>query len=886
MAINGTIKGAGDRNVLPRLIINGILHKTRIFCGIVFLIYCQLLNGSLKAQYKESDFKNWYVLSNKSLSQNGKWSYFQRNYDDGKAEGVLLNTISLKNVIYQHPTESYLDNDVFIVKTKEGNLFIRDLKSNTKRDEETKETKETVYENVSDFLYNPKTRTILLKKESELLLTDKSYGVLTTLSIQSGVMKYRRILNSTDVILEREREISLLSMSSGKEKILWKKESAEKDNSQKEEAIKILSYRDDSKGKTLRFLIQQGKSSYIKYYTKKGEPVFEKKLDEIYKDYKSFSFGEEDILVMTKPVNNPGLNKTDTVEIWSSHNKGLKPRIMKDLQRATESKVISLKDNKVQDIPYRFGVSRQHLVFHNRYILEIMELENEDFMTNELSPKLRLRNMETGEVEFMIDKTGGTRSIYPSKEYPHLFYFKDKDWWLYNVKTKDTLNLTSKLKDKFYTSNRFSTRNTINLDGLYFSKDFTKVYLTGETAIWVYDLKKDQARKIAFEESGKKEYSLQIRNPRLSSAVGNLEWNDYPVVNENYLLLRINRKDEFKEGIAVWRNGKLSIVEEPKGKSFDNWKAQENTITYTSEDANTSFILKKYDFKETKELYSSNKNNLLTQKLPKAEVIHWNDKDGNPTYLTVILPPDYDPGKKYPTVVKIYENKAKDYRNFVYPTLHNQDGFNRSLLAVDNYIVLLPRITYKANEPGESALSCVEETIEKAAKKYSIDKTRLGLTGGSFGGFETNYILTRSNLFKTGISGASLADITASYFSVKYTTDRPNIWVYTDQSFGFTGNFYDMKEVYYRNNPVFHADNIKVPLLLWSGKEDYHVNWNQSVAMFVALASQKKEVKLLLFPRDGHALGRRSNQTEATTKFKQWFDYYLKDNPKPDWFKL
>ncbi|MDV3925518.1 hypothetical protein CMT52_01795 [Elizabethkingia anophelis] len=885
MVINPVKRGHKDS-------ITKILYKILLFCSALPLVYSCLLNNSVKAQYKESDFKDWYVVSNKGLSQGGKWSYFQRNYDDGRTEGVLLNTVTLKNIIYQSPTDSYLDNEVFMVKTKERKFLIHNLKKNKK----DKETEKTIFEGVSDFLYNPKTRTVLLKKGNELLLTDKNYHIVTAFPAQSGVIKYRSISNSIYVILERESGISLLNMSTGKEKVLWKKEPAEKDSSRKEEAIKILSYRDDPQEKILKFLIQQGKSFYIKYYTEKGESVFEKKLDETYRDYTSFSFGEEDILVMTKRLNNPGLNKTDTVEIWSSHNKGLKPRIMKQLQNATESKVISLKDHKVQDIPYRFGVSRQHLVFHNRYLLEIMELENEDFTTNELSPKLRLRNMETGEVEFIIDKTGGTRSVYPSKEYPQLFYFKDKDWWLYNVKTKDTLNLTSQLKDKFYSTNRFSTRNTINLDGLYFSKDFTKVYLSGETAIWEYDLKTDQVREIAFEEgegveekeNNRKKYSLQIRNPRLSSGVGNMEWNDYPVIDENYLLLKINRKDEFTEGVAVWRNGKLSIVERPQGKSFDHWKTKENDFTYTSEDSNMPFVLKKYNLKNsaTKELYISNSSNLLTQKFPRTEVIQWNDKDGDPTYLTVILPPEYGPGKKYPMVVKIYENKARDYRSFVYPTFYNQDGINRSLLAMDNYIVLLPRITYKANEPGESALSCVEEAIEKAAEKYSIDKTRLGLTGGSFGGFETNYILTRSNMFKTGISGVSLADITASYFSVKYTIGRPNIWVYTDQSFGFTGNFYDMKEVYYQNNPVFHADNIKVPLLLWSGKEDYHVNWNQSVAMFIALASQKKEVKLLLFPKDGHALGTRTNQIEATTKFNQWFDYYLKDRVKPDWFKF
>lgn len=105
---------------------------------------------------------------------------------------------------------------------------------------------------------------------------------------------------------------------------------------------------------------------------------------------------------------------------------------------------------------------------------------------------------------------------------------------------------------------------------------------------------------------------------------------------------------------------------------------------------------------------------------------------------------------------------------------------------------------------------------------------------------------------------------------------RPNIWRYTDQSYRLTGNFYELKNVFYDNNPVFHADNVDTPLLLWTGKEDYHVNWNQSLSMYIALAGLKKKVKLLLFPKEGHGLIIRTNQMSATQQIIKWWDEYLK----------
>ena len=111
-----------------------------------------------------------------------------------------------------------------------------------------------------------------------------------------------------------------------------------------------------------------------------------------------------------------------------------------------------------------------------------------------------------------------------------------------------------------------------------------------------------------------------------------------------------------------------------------------------------------------------------------------------------------------------------------------------------------------------------------------------------------------------------------------------NISRYTNEQFSFSDGFFALKNDYLQNNPILMADQITTPLLLWSGNKDEHVEWRQSVEMFMALSSLKKEVRLLLFPDDPHVLIKPKNQIEATEKILQWFDYYLKNGKKPTWF--
>jgi dipeptidyl aminopeptidase/acylaminoacyl peptidase len=337
--------------------------------------------------------------------------------------------------------------------------------------------------------------------------------------------------------------------------------------------------------------------------------------------------------------------------------------------------------------------------------------------------------------------------------------------------------------------------------------------------------------------------------------------------------------------LGILKKGRSIIVEELGSNLINNIQRSKGFITYVIQNANNPPKLISYALtKNIKKIVYSTLETPLPLDFPKTILREWINKRGEKTNTTVVLPPDYSPLKKYPAIVRIYEDEARRFKEFIYPTYYNSTGFNRILLAQQGYIVILPEMKYQQNRVGESIVESVEETLKEVESWYSVDPQNVGLIGHSFGGYETMEILTRSKLFKAAVSGSGIADIVSDYFTVHKDLRNSNISRYTNEQFGFSDSFYLLRKDYLANNPILHADYITTPLLLFSGKDDVHVEWRQSVEMFMALSSLKKETYLLLFPNDAHILVHRENQFESTNRISQWFNYYLKNKERPDWF--
>lgn len=825
--------------------------------SIFFALVC--VSGLMAAQTAPSkNLAEWHKIYNRAVSSDGKWMFYTRTYDNGKSEGVLQNTKTLRHFVIDGAGKFYLDSHYFMVLNGKRELFFKDLALETQK----------LFADISDFEYNAALETLLLRGDMDVrwldLKSNKEHRF-------SGITKTENITDTPCTFLWNATEILLLNKATGTHLPILKRSN------------KLLSSIADPKNRGIKLLWQDEDGLWmqtIDYYGKIISSPTKMRFDS---SGDSMSFLSENTVIEKKPLVAADSKAGDTIETWSNSDKALKPKLMSMLANAQNITLHDLSEARYAPKTYRNFLTDYYLVFGDAYLMEVSDLENYDFKINDIAPRprLRLRNRKTEEIEMEVQEV---RAAYPSADLRYVLYFKDRDWYRYDVASRRTVNITALLAADFYTFDRLNSGVLYPVDAPWFSPDYHSIYFTSKNDIWKYDV--DQGLMTKITGYNDKNFSFRIVAQLKGDGVSRMKWSKNSVLQNNFLILSVtDNKSVLQQGLALWKDNKLRVISTPQKQLISQVRESEHALTYLIQNANIPPKLMVYPFRTyaEKQVYDSGEN-IDNSNFPRTELREWTDSKGDKTYTTIVLPPGYSPEKKYPAIVRIYENEAKRYNEFEYPSFLNPAGFNRILMAMEGYIVILPRITYAKNKVGNSAVQAVEETVKKVQSWYSIDPANIGIIGHSFGGYETNYILTQSSIFKTAVSGSGIADIVADYFTVHKMYLNSNISRYTNEQFGFSDDFFSLKKEYLENSPILMADQIKTPLLLWSGNKDEHVEWRQSVEMFMALSSRKKEVRLLLFPDDAHVLVKPKNQTEATERILQWFNYYLKAGEKPKWF--
>ena len=199
-----------------------------------------------------------------------------------------------------------------------------------------------------------------------------------------------------------------------------------------------------------------------------------------------------------------------------------------------------------------------------------------------------------------------------------------------------------------------------------------------------------------------------------------------------------------------------------------------------------------------------------------SKMIHYNNKKEN-LNAALFYPAGYVSGKTYPMIVYIYSIVSEAKNEYVNPSMQNVMGFNISNFISKGYFVLLPDITYEIGNTGISAKDCVSAAVEKVLTMGLIDPKKIGLIGHSFGGYETNFIITQTDIFAAAISGSSVSDNISHYFTINTNSNVGESWRYESQQYRMGKSFYEDKDAYFKNSPILHADNIKTPILTWQG---------------------------------------------------------------------
>jgi len=245
------------------------------------------------------------------------------------------------------------------------------------------------------------------------------------------------------------------------------------------------------------------------------------------------------------------------------------------------------------------------------------------------------------------------------------------------------------------------------------------------------------------------------------------------------------------------------------------------------------------------------------------------------------LPENYDPTKKYPLVLYIYEKMSQTYHNY-FPPISNH-RFNATEYTSNGYAVLKPDIVYKKGLPGESSVNSVVPAVQKVIDMGIADPKRVGLQGHSWGGYEAAFIVTRTNIFAAVCAGAPVSNMTSAYGGIRWGSGNPRTFQYETGQSRIGGSLWEKPELYIENSPLFFSDRVKTPLLLMHGDEDGAVPWYQSIEYYLALRRLNKPVWLLQYNGEPHHLQKLKNKRDFTKKMFEFYEHYLNDKPAPEW---
>lgn len=264
-----------------------------------------------------------------------------------------------------------------------------------------------------------------------------------------------------------------------------------------------------------------------------------------------------------------------------------------------------------------------------------------------------------------------------------------------------------------------------------------------------------------------------------------------------------------------------------------------------------------------------------------AELVNYRGPNGEELQGMLCKPANFDPTKKYPMVVYIYERLSQIVNRFMAPapTVVIDPAFYTS----NGYIVLMPDIVYTEGHPGQSSYRCVMAATDAVVALGFVDEKAIGLQGHSWGGYETCYIITQTDRFRAAEAGAIVGNMTSASAAMGDSSGRSRQFKYEKNQSRIGATLQESPDLYIENSPVFQAHKVTTPLLIMHNDHDDIVPWPQAVDFFLSLRRHGKEVYLFNYNDELHSLRRRADQQDFARRMHQFFDHFLKGAPAPAW---
>jgi dienelactone hydrolase len=273
-----------------------------------------------------------------------------------------------------------------------------------------------------------------------------------------------------------------------------------------------------------------------------------------------------------------------------------------------------------------------------------------------------------------------------------------------------------------------------------------------------------------------------------------------------------------------------------------------------------------------------------------SELITWKMLDGRLSQGVLYKPENFDPRKKYPIIFNYYEKLSHRVYEFPQATFTESD-INIPWFVSNGYLVFTPDIYYEiSSKSGKTYEEWAYNSVVSAAEYLStmpfVNAKKMAIQGHSFGGGQTNYIVTHSSLFAAACESAGITDRVSSYLTLApfmSAIEHSSAQDETEHSHSLTGaTLWERPDLYLKSSAVLNADKVTTPLLIIHNQRDNQIPWRQGVEFYMALRRLGKKSWMLQYDNGDHGvIG--NDAKDYTIRLTQFFDHYLKDKPAPVW---
>ena len=492
-------------------------------------------------------------------------------------------------------------------------------------------------------------------------------------------------------------------------------------------------------------------------------------------------------------------------------------------------------------------------------------------------------NPGTGKKTLIDKKIGRAMGLSPDGD--HFLYFKDGQFYAYNLPSAQLVNISANVDVSFIDINEDHPYENPSYGLAGWSFDRETVLLNHQYDIWAVRLDGSGGYKLTGNYGTENEIRLRLSRggSGYRRMMGGAQDDPYIDISDDNYLTAYGEWTK-KSGYFLLRDG-----ESPKKLVFEN--ASYGRLT-EARDADR-FLFTRQTFVDFPDYYTCDSGFKRpvkqTEANPQQEeylwgrrvLIDYENKHGDRLQATLTLPAGYEKGKKYPMIVYFYEKMSNRHHNYSMPVY--DDRPHMSTYASNGYLVLMPDIKYYEGQPGWNALDCVTAAAKKVIDEGYADPAHIGLQGHSWGGYQSSFILTQSDMFACVVTGAPVTNLTSMYNILYKNSGTNNHGIFEKGQVRMGKGMFDDMENYIAQSPVHNAPGISSPFMILHGTVDGAVDWNQGLEFYNAARRLGKKVILLSYPDENHHLANESNQVDFQKRMKQYFDHYLKGEEAPDW---